>query len=320
MFILAIMFTGMLTTGCAMKKNNQTTSSVFMVKPTNYGFNEQTAESNSFQNNIETNNISSLAISESQNYVKLLEDNGIDVVYVDDTPEPQTPDSVFPNNWFSTHENNTLVLYPMLAQNRRLERKTEFINTIKEKCNIKNVIDLTHWENENEFLEGTGSLVLDRQSKIAYACLSPRTSTKVLEDFCNQLGYNSVTFKAVDNNGKEIYHSNVMMAIFEDFSILCKDSIINEQERNSVIESLEKYGKKPIFISMDQMNKFAGNMLELKNNNNERIIIMSKTAYDSLSKDQISLIEQKCKILTPDINTIEKVGGGSARCMIAELY
>ena len=208
----------------------------------------------------------------------------------------------------------------MNSENRRAERKPEFLDTIKQNFNVKKTVDLTHYEGEGQFLEGTGSMVLDRQNKIVYACRSPRTSEVVLDDFCKQLGYTKVVFDALDKGGKQIYHTNVMMSVGEDFAILCKDSIATEDQRQAVISSLEAHGKKLISITFDQMDNFAGNMLEMKNSEGINILLMSDTAYGSLSEDQLNEIKTHCQIVHVGLNTVEVTGGGSARCMIAELY
>ena len=298
----------------------QTSSTVFMVKPVCFGFNDQTAKNNVFQKEGFNEGAQEKALNESNNFVKLLKDNGIKVVVAEDTLEPKTPDSVFPNNWFSTHDGGILVIYPMFAPNRRAERKQVFLDAIKSHFNYKTIIDLTNWENEGKFLEGTGSMVLDRVNKIAYACKSPRTCEDVFNSFCKVLGYTPVLFNAVDKNDKMIYHTNVLMCVGSSFAVLCKDTIKDEEERKKVVESLEKSGKKIVEISFDQMEKYAGNMLEVKNEEGKRFLIMSQTAYDCLNKEQKEYLEKECSILHPKIECIEVNGGGSARCMLAELF
>ena len=300
--------------------SSQTTSTVFMVKPVCFGFNEQTAGNNAFQKEGFEEGAQEKGLKESNEFVSLLKSNDINVVVAEDTLEPKTPDSVFPNNWFSTHENGELVLYPMFAPNRRAERKEIFINEIKKNFNFKKIVDLTVWENKNKFLEGTGSMVLDRVAKVAYACKSPRTDENVLKDFCQKLGYTYVLFNSVDRNGKMIYHTNVIMCVGTTFAILCSDSIKDKDELKKVLKSLEKAGKKVVEISFDQMEHYAGNMLELKNKEGKRFLIMSQTAFDCLTKDQKEYLEGECTILHPKIDCIEVNGGGSARCMMAELF
>lgn len=291
-----------------------------MVSPVAFDFNEETAVNNAFQDEDDVSDTAKVARQESDAYVKLLEENGINVVAVEDTKEPHTPDSVFPNNWFSTHDDGTLVLYPMFAENRRLERKPAALDAIKANFEVKRTVDLTHYEEEGMFLEGTGSMVLDRVNKIAYACESPRTNKTVFEDFCNQLGYSPVLFKAVDADGMEIYHTNVMMHVGSEIAVVCLESIEDPAQRAKVRESLEGTGKTIVEISFDQMNHFAGNMLELRNKDGEPCLIMSHTAYESLSDEQIDFLESKMTLITPDLECIEQNGGGSARCMIAEIF
>ena len=299
---------------------SQTTSTVFMVKPVCFGFNEQTAGNNAFQKEGFGKGAQEKALAEFNEFVDLLKNNEINVVVAEDTLEPKTPDSIFPNNWFSTHQDGILVLYPMFAENRRAERKQVFLDSIKKNFNYKNIIDLTNWEKEKKFLEGTGSMVLDRVAKIAYACKSPRTHEDVLNDFCKKLGFTPILFNAVDRNDKMIYHTNVLMCIGSNFAVVCTDSIKDKDECNKVKNSLEKSGKKIIEISFDQMEHYAGNMLEIKNKNGKRFLVMSQTAYDCLTNDQKNYLEKECSILHPKIECIEVNGGGSARCMMAEFF
>ena len=300
--------------------SSQTTDTVLMIRPVAFDYNEETAVNNAFQVKDEQNNTAEIAREESDAYIKLLRDNGINVIAVEDTKEPYTPDSVFPNNWFSTHDDGTLVLYPMFAENRRLERKPAALEAIKTNFNEKKVVDLTHYEEEGLFLEGTGSMVLDRVNKIAYACESPRTNRIVLEDFCKQLGYSMVLFNAVDANGIELYHTNVMMHVGTEVAVVCLEAIQDEAQKSEVMESLEKTGKTVVDITFDQMNHFAGNMLELHNGEGKPFLVMSLTAYNSLSKEQKVFLESKMALITPDLECIEQNGGGSARCMIAEIF
>ena len=298
----------------------QTTDTVLMVSPVAFGYNEETAVNNAFQEEGDENNIPQKARKESDNYVQLLKDNGINVIAVEDTKKPHTPDSVFPNNWFSTHDDGTLVLYPMFAENRRLERKPAALEAIEANFDEKRTVDLTHYEEEGLFLEGTGSMVLDRVNKIAYACESPRTNKTVLNDFCEQLGYTPVLFKAVDAEGTEIYHTNVMMHVGTEVAVVCMEAIKDPDKRSEVRESLEKTGKTIVDISFDQMNHFAGNMLELRNKDGEPCLVMSLTAYESLTDEQIEFLQSRMTLITPDLDCIEQNGGGSARCMIAEIF
>ncbi|MDB5143934.1 MAG: amidinotransferase [Mucilaginibacter sp.] len=300
---------------------SQTTSTILMIRPVNFGFNEQTAGSNAFQNrSVAQQQVQDKALTEFDNLVNVLQENGVEVIVIDDTPEPHTPDSIFPNNWVSFHQDGNVFLYPMMAENRRLERREDIIMQLEDEFKIKHVIDLSRFEHENKFLEGTGSMVLDRENKIAYACLSPRTNKEVLDLFCSQSGYKSVLFHAVDENGLDIYHTNVLMCIGSKFAVICLDSIADGKEKAEVIASLNATHKEIVAISFAQMNHFAGNMLELKNKAGENLLVMSQNAYRSLNEDQKTTLQKYCKLLYADINTIENNGGGSARCMIAEVH
>jgi len=294
-----------------------------MVRPVRFGFNEQTAVNNSFQRRGLELSAQEMALAEFDNFVTLLRTNGVEVTVVEDTPDPHTPDSIFPNNWFSTHESGELVLYPMCAPNRRMERKETVLKVIKEigsKGKMKRLVDLTSWEEKNLFLEGTGSLILDRPNKLAYVCRSPRSDEKVLEQFCEELDYEYFIFDATDNNGSLIYHTNVMMCIGEKFVVACLDSIKNIAERESFIAFVEDCDKELVEISMEQMENFAGNMLQLRGKGGEPLLIMSATAKRSLTAEQLATLSSYCRILAPELEAIETNGGGSARCMIAEIY
>ncbi|MBR2297525.1 MAG: amidinotransferase [Bacteroidales bacterium] len=292
-----------------------------MVKPVRFGFNPQTAQSNAFQKKEGYGiQVQEAALREFLAYATLLRANGISIALAEDTQEPRTPDSIFPNNWFSTHEDGTLVLYPMAAPNRREERKGHFLEIIKKNFKVTRTVDLTHYEEEGLFLEGTGSMILDRENKIVYACRSPRTDMKVLDDFCTQLGYTPVTFESVDRNGQQIYHTNVMMCVGTAYAIVCLESIADPQERENVVTSLEKSGKKIIEITFDQVNKFAGNMLELRNGEGKKFLVMSATARKSLTSEQNRELSKTYRLLSPQLETIETNGGGSARCMLAEIF
>ena len=292
---------------------------LLMVRPVRFGYNIQTAASNHFQKFIQGRDPQASALEEFDRMVCSLKEYDIPVIVVEDTPEPETCDSIFPNNWFSTHEDGTLVLYPMLAPNRREERDPRVIKTIMEAAGTKNVLDLSGWEEQGEFLEGTGSLVLDRKSKVAYACRSPRTSEAVLNEFCNGLGYRPIVFDAVDNSGSPVYHTNVVMSIGESFAILCKDVILSPEELSEVESCLSEAGKKVVGISYGQMCHFAGNILEVKNLRGEKFVVMSQTARDILTEDQLAVIGENSTIIPVDIPCIENIGGGSARCMMAEV-
>lgn len=298
----------------------QTTSKVLMVKPVRFGFNLQTADNNAFQKTGFERRAQENALLEFTSYVALLRANGVDVAIAEDTPVPYTPDSIFPNNWFSTHEDGTLVLYPMYAPNRRNERKWEVLETIRRNFDVRRIIDLSWWENEGLFLEGTGSMVLDRCNKVVYAAKSQRTSEKVLQDFCKQTDYSPICFEALDRQGNPIYHTNVMMSIGSTHSVICSEAIRDENERKTVLDSIEKAGKKIVDISFGQLESFAGNMLELQNTAGRSILVMSATARKSLTPEQNRELNACFKVLSPQLDSIEMNGGGSARCMLAELF
>jgi hypothetical protein len=292
-----------------------------MVKPARFGFNPQTAESNAFQKKDGFGRaVQESALREFLAYTTLLRANGVNIALAEDTLEPRTPDSIFPNNWFTTHEDGTLVLYPMAAPNRREERKEHFLQIIRKSFKVTRTVDLTHYEDQGLFLEGTGSMILDRENKIVYACRSPRTCEKVLDDFCKELGYTPVLFEAVDSNGQQIYHTNVMMAVGTTYAIVCLDSIADISEREKVVASLEKTGKKILGISLEQMGQFAGNMLELQSNEGKKLLVMSATARKSLTPEQNRELSKTYRLLSPQLETIETNGGGSARCMLAEIF
>ncbi|WP_184549716.1 citrulline utilization hydrolase CtlX [Mucilaginibacter sp. FT3.2] len=301
--------------------NNQSTSNILMIRPVSFGFNEQTAASNAFQNrDADQQAVQDKALAEFDHFVKTLEHHGVSVTVVNDTPLPHTPDSIFPNNWVSFHSDGTIFLYPMQAENRRLERREDIITDLEDKFKVGHIIDLSRFEADHRFLEGTGSMVLDRANKIAYACLSPRTDKEVLDLFCEQAGYTAISFEATDEHSKAIYHTNVLMCVGSKFAVICADSIPNPHERIVVLESLKSTQKEVVEISFEQMNQFAGNMLEVKNKTGETLIVMSKNAFSSLTEEQKLSLEKYGKLVYADINTIETNGGGSARCMMAEIH
>lgn len=298
----------------------QTTSHLLMIKPVRFDFNAETAVNNSFQQYSPDDSIAEKAAMEFDQFVTVLTNAGIDVTVVQDSPEPHTPDSVFPNNWISFHDDGTVFLYPMFAENRRLERKPAVIEAIKQKFILKQTIDLTSFEHSHLFLEGTGSMVLDRINKIAYACLSPRTAITVLNNWAEKAGYKVIDFIAVDNNGLPIYHTNVMMCVADQYAVICLEAIPDIAKQNMVKDALLNSGKTIIPISFSQMNQFAGNMLQVQNNAGNKYLVMSSQAYNSLTETQIKAIEAFNPILHSGIKTIETNGGGSARCMMAEVF
>ncbi len=298
----------------------QTTSHLLMIRPVNFGFNAETAVNNAFQVAGKDDGAQEKAKKEFDDFVNLLQQNGVDVTVVNDTVQPHTPDSIFPNNWISFHDDASIVLYPMFAVNRRQERKPGVIDAIGNKFKTGKTIDLTANEKENAFLEGTGSMVLDRENKIAYACISPRTDFFVLADFCDQMGYTAVSFDAFDEKGNAIYHTNVMMCVADKYVVICMDSIAAQHEKEEVAASIKKTGKEMITISFDQMNHFAGNMLQVNNDKGEMLLVMSSQAYNSLTKEQVEKLNAYNKIIHSPLTTIETNGGGSARCMMAEVH
>lgn len=299
----------------------QTTDHVLMVRPVRFSFNEETAVNNAFQQKPESS-VSEQAVGEFDGYVALLRQNGVRVDVLQDTPEPLTPDSIFPNNCFSTHQDeegrHTLVLYPMFAHNRRLEQDKLLRCIHPDEFN--GVVDLRCYAEQGQFLEGTGSMVLDREEHIAYACLSPRTDQTLLRKWAERMGYDVLSFESQDEHGTPVYHTNVMMHVGSRLAVVCLDSVYLPEERARLVSTLEQSGKTIVEISHTQMNHFAGNMLELHNARGEQLLVMSRTALQSLTEQQVALLEQDVRIVAPDIHTIERVGGGSARCMIAELY
>ena len=302
----------------------QTTNNIMMIEPVLFNYNSETAVNNYYQSNnltLSNEKVQQKAHDEFSEFVSLLRSKGVNVFVFKDTTEPHTPDSIFPNNWISLHQNGEVFLFPMFAQNRRAERRSDIISRLKNNFKISQINSLTHYENQNIYLEGTGSMIFDRVNKICYAARSFRTNEIVLEDFCSQIKYELVVFSAFqDTNNKrlEIYHTNVMMSIANNYAVVCLDSIDSNTERLNVINSLKKTKKEIIEISESQANQFAGNMLQV--NGDQDYLVMSKTAYESLNKSQIEQITSFNEIIYADLDIIEKFGGGSARCMMAEIF
>lgn len=292
---------------------------LLMVRPVSFGFNAETAVNNAFQVEGDQKDVQAKALQEFDNFVATLKSHDINVLVVEDSASPHTPDSLFPNNWISFHKTSTIVLYPMFAENRRLERKDAVLEAIKSNFHIDSTIDLTKNEAHDVFLEGTGSIILDRKNKIAYACLSPRTDENLFKEFCEEMGYQPVSFTAVDDKDQEIYHTNVMMCVADKFAVACLDSIKNSEERNAFEDTLRMSGKKIVSISFDQMNHFAGNMLQVFNEKGNPFLVMSSQAYEALNPEQVELLESFNPIIHVPLYTIEQNGGGSARCMMAEI-
>ncbi len=305
----------------------QITDTILMVRPVNFRMNEQTAVNNYYQKVLEDvtpETVQSRALKEFDEFVNKLRSAGIQVIVFQDTKNPDTPDSIFPNNWISFHENGDVVLYPMFAENRRLERDENVLKLLeKEGFIIHNIIDYTSAETENVFLEGTGSLLLDRQHRKAYCALSPRADEDLLIEFCEDFDYAPVIFHANQSvNGERlaIYHTNVMMCLGEDFSVICLNSIDDKSERKNVIKQLKEDGKEVIDITELQLSSFAGNMLQVAGKKGKKFIIMSSAAHQSLTDKQISSLEKHGEIISSSLDTIEACGGGSARCMMAEVF
>lgn len=291
-----------------------------MIRPVNFAFNAETAVNNAFQVAGQADQVQETARREFDGFVSLLRENGVDVTVVEDTPIPYTPDSVFPNNWISFHADGTILLYPMFAPNRRAERKPHVLEALADRFAIRQTLDLTGFEQQHLFLEGTGSMVLDRDRQIAYACLSPRTDRTVLEDFCIKMQYRPVIFDAVDASGLPIYHTNVMMCVADRYVVICLDSIPDAGQRQLVSDTIIQSGKTIIPISLAQMAHFAGNMLQVQNTSGERLLIMSSQAFESLNQAQLQQLMTFNRILHAPLHTIESNGGGSARCMLAEIH
>ena len=301
---------------------HQTTDKVIMIRPKHFGSNPETAASNTFQStkyDTDEEQVSESATAEFDALVSILRENGVEVKVIEDTEEPPKADAVFPNNWLSTHGDGAIVTYPMFSTQRRSERREDIIEELRKEYPIGRRYAFEQYEEQDQYLEGTGSMVLDRVNRIVYACISDRTNVMVLNKWCVLRGFEKVTFHAY-SKGVAIYHTNVVMALGEEFVVVCLKCIPSEGERAELVESFSKTGKEIIEISTDQMNSFAGNMLQLSTRNGGKILVMSTTARTSLSSTQIKTLEKYNTIVTGDIPTIEKYGGGSVRCMIAENF
>ncbi len=302
------------------------TDTIFMIEPVAFGYNKETAVNNYFQkeNDSGASETQEAALDEFKAMVAMLREHGIEVVTIRDTAVPHTPDSIFPNNWVSFHDGDRVILYPMFAENRRLERRPDILSELEKVLKRKFVqTDFSDAERENLFLEGTGSIVLDRKNRIAYAGISPRTDKKLFLEFCQTAGFRPVCFTATQNiNGEllEIYHTNVMLCVADCYAVICLDSIRDRAERELVVQELTGTGKEIVEISAEQMNRFAGNMLQVRNNRGEKFLVMSQSAYDSLNDKQIRRLEKYNRLLVASVPTIEQNGGGSVRCMMAEIF
>ena len=306
------------------RSESQLSSTVLMIRPVRFESNPLTATSNRFQGESQASpeEQQDAALLEFDNLVIALRENGIDVMVVDDTLEPHTPDSVFPNNWVSFHADGRVVLYPMEAENRRTERRADIVDTLDAEIgySVSDVVDLSHHEQAGHYLEGTGSMVLDRINRIAYACLSSRTHLDVLGDFAQRMDYDVVAFDAVDRDGATIYHTNVLMNVGEALAVICDEAIPSEEQRAAVLQRLHDTGHEVISLSYDQLHAFAGNMLELRTKDGAVLVAMSQQAFDSLSDEQRLLLQENGRILSVPIDNIEASAGGSVRCMLAEVH
>ncbi|GEN67892.1 MULTISPECIES: citrulline utilization hydrolase CtlX [Chryseobacterium] len=302
----------------------QTTDTVLMIEPIAFGYNAETAKNNYFQVEQTGADIQSKALAEFNTFVGKLRNKGINVISIKDTLDPHTPDSIFPNNWVSFHKDGKVVLYPMFASNRRVERREDIIESIKDQgFDVAEIDDWSFSETQGHFLEGTGSMIFDHDNKIAYGSVSLRLDEQLFRDFCAKYGFTPIVFHSYQTVGTErlpIYHTNVMMCVADKFVVICLDCIDDELEREKVIETIKNSGKEIVEISEEQMQQFAGNMLQVQNKDGEKFLVMSQTAYQSLSPEQVAAIEKYCEIIYSDLTTIEVNGGGSARCMLAEVF
>ena len=312
----------------------QTTNSILMIRPVAFRMNEQTTVNNYYQkvlDGISPETVNAKAQAEFDVFVNKLRKVGVNVIVVEDTLEPNTPDSIFPNNWISFHENGDVVLYPMFAENRRTERREDILDILEDEgFEINQIMDYTAAEEDGIFLEGTGSLLLDRENGKAYCALSPRADEELMIEFCEDFEFTPVLFEAFQTvklpDGKAggerklIYHTNVMMCLGDTFAVICADCIDDKKERKMVLDSLRGDDKEVILITEEQVNNFAGNMLEVKGKNDKRFLVMSESAFKSLTKKQIAQLEAHVEIIHSSLDTIEACGGGSARCMMAEIF
>lgn len=297
-------------------------STILMVRPAAFGFNEETAANNYFQSNpgIDKEQLQQKALAEFDNMVQTLRSHGITVLVIEDSKEPPKPDAIFPNNWLSTSPGGVLSVFPMYAPSRRIEKRDEILDQLAKEFVIREVQDWGEYEAEGRFLEGTGSMVIDHDNKMIYACVSERTSLPVLEKYAAANNFQAIVFLATDKNGRPVYHTNVMMALGEGFCVLCEEAIEEEWELIAVRQLLESTGHSIIAITRDQMHQFAGNMLQVKNNDGEKYLVMSRSAFNSLRKEQKQMLEAYSTLLPIAVPTIEEVEGGSVRCMMAEVF
>lgn len=305
-----------------MISKQQTTNTVFLIKPAHFGYNAETADSNAFQNKVGEGlgEIQGKVLAEFENVVNTLRSSDVQVIVIDDTNDAIKPDAVFPNNWITTHSDGTIALYPMFASNRRIERRADIVELFEKQFQVQRVLDYSHSEENEIFLEGTGSIIFDRINKCAYACLSPRTDEKLFQKVCADLGYTPFSFTALDENGTEIYHTNVMMCIGNGFVVVCLDSVQGSDKKRELIENFAKTGLEIIDISLEQVAQFAGNLLAIQKADGKDVLALSQSAYDALGKYKRSQLSYFTELLPISIPTIETIGGGSVRCMIAEVF
>ena len=303
---------------------SQLASTVMMIRPAGFESNPLTAASNRFQGKSSSlpDEQQEIALHEFDGLVDALREAGIEVIVVDDTLEPHTPDAIFPNNWISMHADGRVVLYPMEAENRRTERRSDIIDyLVNDACRqVTEVIDLSAHEDADHFLEGTGSMVLDRANRIAYACVSTRTHLDPLGEFAQRMGYDVVVFDAVDSDGVPIYHTNVLMNVGEQLAVICAEAIPRDEQRQAVLARLRETGHEILSLTYAQLDAFAGNMLELRNKHGKRVLAMSQQAYDSLNEEQLATLAANARIVSAPIDNIESSAGGSVRCMLAEVH
>ena len=297
-------------------------SAILMIRPAAFDFNEETAANNYFQSSVAANTteLQSKVLAEFDRMVQSLRDCSIDVIVIEDTPEPAKPSAIFPNNWLSTSPNDKVFVYPMFAPNRRAEKRDDILKFLNEQFFIKDVQDWSEYEVEGKFLEGTGSMIFDHENKVIYACYSSRTDISVLEKFANANGYRAIIFVATDKNNYPVYHTNVVMTLGENFAVLCEEAIEEEWELIAVRQLLESTSHEVIRITREQMHAFAGNMLQVKSRDKEKFLVMSQTAFGSLTENQKEQLSSFCTLLPVAIPTIEQTEGGSVRCMMAEIF
>ena len=303
---------------------SQLASTVMMIRPARFESNPLTSASNRFQGKSSSSpeEQHAIALREFDGLAAALRDAGIEVIVVDDTDEPHTPDAIFPNNWISMHADGRVVMYPMEAENRRTERRSDIVDYLNKHAHrqVTEVVDLSAHEDAGHFLEGTGSMVLDRTNRVAYACISSRTHLDPLGEFAQRMGYDVVAFDAVDSGGVPIYHTNVLMNVGEQLAVICAEAIPRVEQRNAVLARLRETGHDILELTRAQLGAFAGNMLELRNNNGERVLAMSQQAYDSLNEEQRATLAANARIVRAPIDNIESSAGGSVRCMLAEVH